>query len=186
VLLGEIAAALDSDPHAAVQVWREGFAATLQPVFLQKIEDLLIAGGDPEAALEVFRAAAAEFPDQLLVRFFLAKLLFRLELRSEAEREFKQLAQLHPESPTLSYYLGRLAERRGDTREAANEYRRVIRAARALDIHYRCAHCHEKQDEWADRCARCSSWNALAVEWRDPSVEKSLPVERPRYLAAGG
>lgn len=182
VLAGDIAALEQKDAEAAVDLWQEGFAATRQPVFLQRIEDLLIAGGDPEQALAVFRAAAAEFPDHLLVRFYLAKLLFRLELRQEAEREFQRLAAQLPDSPTVRYYLARLAERRGDSAGAASLYRGVIRDARALEIHYRCAHCHERHTEWADRCPACRSFASLAVEWRDPSAQRELPVERPDYL----
>ena len=183
VLAGDIAALEQKDAEGAVNLWQDGFAATRQPVFLQRIEDLLIAGGDPEQALAVFRAAAAEFPDHLLVRFYLAKLLFRLELRQEAEREFQRLAAQLPDSPTVRYYLARLAERRGDAAGAAVLYRGVIRDARALEIHYRCAHCHQRQAEWADRCPACRSFASLAVEWRDPTAQRALPVERPDYLS---
>ena len=182
VLAGDLAAFEQKDAAAAVDLWQDGFAATRQPVFLQRIEDLLIAGGDPEQALAVFRAAAAEFPEQLLIRFYLAKLLFRLELRQEAEREFQRLTAQLPDSPTVRYFLARLAERRGDTAGAASLYRGVIRDARALEIHYRCAHCHERQLEWADRCPACRSFASLAVEWRDPSAQRERPLERPDYL----
>lgn len=183
VLLGEVAVKHETDLGGAIERWQAGFMATQQPVFLQKIEDAMIRSGDPEGALSLFRTAAAELPDNVLIRFFLAKLLFRLELRTEAEREFGRLAALHPDSATVSYFLGRLAERRGDLRNCAEHYRAVIRGARALDIHYLCAKCGERRADWADRCGRCRAFNSFAVEWRDPEAQDKLSAERPDYVA---
>ena len=63
--------------------------------------------------------------------------------------------------PVCEATLGAVFERRGETREAFEEYRRALQLGHAFDWPYRCEACGASAPMWQDRCAQCHRWNAL-------------------------
>jgi lipopolysaccharide biosynthesis regulator YciM len=63
--------------------------------------------------------------------------------------------------PVVHAFLGAIFERRGQAREAFEEYRKALRLARAFTWPYRCRDCGETTPTWEDRCPRCGRWNSL-------------------------
>lgn len=158
--------------EAAVQVWAAGFEQTGSPVFLGIVEEHFLSEEDPGRAIEAAQEAVARSRKDFLPRFFLAKLYLRLEMIDEAHREFMALASRATTSPTLHAYLGGVLERRGEYREAASEYRQVIKDLDYLKLLYRCQVCDERSAAWADRCGVCGEWNQIALDFgEDPSLE---------------
>ena len=60
-------------------------------------------------------------------QFYLGKLFFRLEMLDDAAAILQSLEGRASYAPTLHYLLGRIHERRRNTRDAAIEYRKVIK-----------------------------------------------------------
>jgi len=156
----------------AVQVWAGGFQQTGSPVFLTMVEEHFLAEEDPEGAIEAMREAVARSTRDFLPRFFLAKLYLRLEMIDEAHREFRALSSRATASPTLHAYLAAVLERRGEFREAAGEYRLVIKDLDHLKLQYRCQVCDERYAAWDDRCGICGEWNQIALDFgEDPTLD---------------
>ncbi len=83
IMLGE-AELLQGNEATALDSWRAGFTRTGSPVFLQRIEDHHIESETPAQAIETVRSLIAQTDHDLLLRFFLGRLYYRLEMHDEA------------------------------------------------------------------------------------------------------
>lgn len=176
IMRGE-AEQLAGRPEAALAEWRRGYEATGSPVFLQRIEDHCIEIERPEDAIETLRglaAGAATAANDLLPRFFLGRLYYRLELRDEALRVLAPLAERLAGSPTYHFLLARLHERRGDARSALDAYRACLRSLDLSTAEYLCGVCASRSPDWLDRCPRCGSWNSVEL---DIAEERLAPAD---------
>ena len=70
-------------------------------------------------------------------------------------------------APTLHYLLGRIHERRSQHREAAVQYRNVIKQTNLVQQSYLCLACDGTVAEWVDRCPACGEWNSIVEEIAD-------------------
>jgi uncharacterized OB-fold protein len=58
-------------------------------------------------------------------------------------------------------FLGAVFERRGQARDAFEEYRRALRLGHGFDWPHRCQTCGATAPTWQDRCPQCHRWNTL-------------------------
>jgi tetratricopeptide (TPR) repeat protein len=175
------------DEKGAVSTWLEAYDATHAPVLLTTLENHFLSREQPERAIEIFRHAVSTSRPDTLPRFFLGKLFYRLEMLDEALAEFSSLRDRASYTPTLSYYLARILQRRGRHDEANTHYRRIIRDGQVLSTQYRCLACDSRCDAWMDRCSTCGSWNTVSVDIReDVSLEDLGISSAPVYTAEGG
>jgi tetratricopeptide (TPR) repeat protein len=91
----------------------------------------------------------------------LGRVYFELEMLDEAADHFEKLEVRAPDVATVHAFLGAVFERRGDTLDAFDEYRRALRLARAFDWPHRCEACGAAAPTWQDRCDACHRWNTL-------------------------
>jgi tetratricopeptide (TPR) repeat protein len=185
IMLGE-ARLLEERWEEAVEVWRQGYEATRNPVLLQRIEDHFIEREQPEQAIHTLRKLIARSPDDLFPRFFLGRLYYRLEMLPEAQKVLLEIGDRILASPTYHFLLGRIHERRGEIRLAAEEY---LACARQLGVHnaeYLCQRCQARFREWQDRCDSCGSWNSveLAIEEEQLNLEDVSIVRGPIWTPA--
>ncbi|MGH9380730.1 MAG: tetratricopeptide repeat protein [Thermoanaerobaculia bacterium] len=169
VMLGE-AEELAGRHEQAVAVWRQGFAVTGSPVFLQRIEDHFIEGGDPVQAIECLRALIAAAGNDLLPRFFLGRLYYRLEMHDEALKILVPLEERIRSSPTYHLVLARIHERKGEIEEAAKAYSTSIREAGRHVAEYVCRICRARYDDWRDHCEPCRSWNSIELDFEEEQI----------------
>jgi Flp pilus assembly protein TadD len=100
------------------------------PPTLREAAALLADAGEPARAAACYEVIAAQLPQpdpELLGK--LGIVLLRAGETDGAFRAFEQCASLRPDDPRPVYYLGVVAEQRGDTPEARTQYAR----AQALD-----------------------------------------------------
>ena len=168
ILRGEVERLAGADGEA-VAAWRRGFASTGSPVFLQRIEDYFIARERPMEAIETLHEIIAEADPDVLPRFFLGRLFYRLEMHEEALRVLADLAEQVSSSPSYHYLLGRIYQRQGALERAVREFHACIQHAGLDAAEYLCRVCDKGYTDWRDRCERCGSWNA---------VELNLTVEK--------
>ncbi len=174
------------DADAAVSTWTEAYEATRAPVLLTTLEDYFLSHERPERAIAVFRHAVSTTRPDTVPRFFLGKLYYRLEMLDEALVEFNALQGRASTTPTLSYYLGRILERRNRHDEANTHYRRIVREGKLLSTQYRCLKCDGRWDAWSDRCEQCGTWNSIQVDFReDVSLEDLGISTAPVYSSEG-
>lgn len=166
IMLGE-SELLEDREAAAVAAWREGYAVTGSPVFLQRIEDHFIEQEEPLAAIETLRALIAEAENDLLPRFYLGRLYYRLEMLDEAAKLLESISERIKSSPTYHFLVGRIQHRRGDLGRAVEAYGRCLRQLEVGRAEYICRVCHTRHNEWSDSCPRCGSWNAIELDFEE-------------------
>ncbi len=159
LLLGE--AHLEAgDPREALRVWEraaEGPHPAL-PV-LSRIEQLHRAEGRPTRMISLYQDAVARQPDNLALAFGLGRVYFELAMLDEAAEQFQKMEVRAPELPLIHAYLGAILERRGQFRDAMEEYRRALRESDRIEWPHRCAACGAAHARWVDRCPTCRRWN---------------------------
>jgi lipopolysaccharide biosynthesis regulator YciM len=149
------------DAREAVRVWER--AAETHPALplLARLERAYREQDRPSRMIGLYRAAAERAPDDLALAAALGRVYFELEMLDEAADQFEKIEVRAPDLPTVHAFLGAIFERRGDTREAFDEYRRALRLAHGFDWPHRCTACGATAPRWQDRCDACRRWNTL-------------------------
>ena len=169
IMRGE-AALMSGDDDQALADWRRGFEATGSPVFLQRIEDHFIERENPLLAIETLHGLIADSRSDLLPRFFLGRLYYRLEMHEEAPKVLEGLEDRIRKSPTFHYLLARIRERRGEMQKAVESYRSSVRESGLRSAEYTCGLCRTRFEIWQARCAACGSWNSIELDFDEESV----------------
>lgn len=171
--------------HAeAVEAWFHGFETTGSPIFLTVLEEHFLSQEQPLAAIEGLKRCVARARKDTIPRFYLGKLYFRLEMLDDALAILQSLEGRASYAPTLHYLLGRIHERRRNARDAAHEYRKVIKEMDLVQLEYRCSACRATRADWAPRCAHCGEWNTVEVDFREEiSLEELGLSPAPVYTS---
>jgi len=149
------------DVREAVRTWERAVENEPALPLLARLERAYRRDGRPSRMIALYRAAAERAPDDLALAAALGRVYFELEMLDEAADQFEKLEVRAPDLPAVHAYLGAVFERRGNTREAFDEYRRALRLGGAFDWPHRCAACGARAPIWQDRCAACHRWNTL-------------------------
>lgn len=160
VALGD---ALDAggDAREAVRVWERAVDAEPSPALLARLERAYRNEGRPSRMTALYRTAAERVPDDLGVAAALGRVYFELEMLDEAADQFKKIEVRAPNVSTVHAFLGAVFERRGQAREAFDEYRRALGLHQAFNWPHRCRACGSVAPAWVDRCSQCGRWNSL-------------------------
>ena len=178
IMLGETEL-LSDRPDAAVAVWREGFERTGSPIFLQRIEDHFIEGEQPEKAIETLwsligQADQSPEANDLLPRFYLGRLYYRLEMLDEALKVLESVRERVGSSPTYHFLIARIHQRRGDHRRALEAGITCAHQLGVRDAEYQFRVCAASYPDWHDRCDRCGAWNSVELNFQE---ERLSPEE---------
>jgi len=149
------------DHREALRVWER--AAETDPVLplLARLERVYHDEGRPTRMIALYRSAVERAPDDLSLAAALGRVYFELEMLDEAADQFEKVEVRAPDLPVVHAFLGAVFERRGDVREAFDEYRRALRLGHGFDWPHRCTECGEEAVRWQDRCPSCRRWNTL-------------------------
>ncbi len=91
--------------------------------------------------IALYQAAVARQPDNLAVALALGRVYFDLSMLDEAVEQLEKVEVRAPDLPVIHAFLGAVFERRGQAREALDEYRRALRSLSSFDWPHRCAAC---------------------------------------------
>ena len=164
MLRGEIDL-IQERPDAAVESWRKAFEGTGKALFLLRIEDHFIEREEPLEAIENLHRVIADGDSDLVPRFFLGRLYYRLEMLDEALRVLSPLIERVEQSPTLFYLLARIHKRRGEMGQAVECYQACVRQAGLGAADFFCAACKARSAEWTDRCEECGAWGSIELRF---------------------
>jgi predicted Zn-dependent protease len=180
IMLGEAELLLENET-AALEEWRRGFRATGSPVFLQRLEDYFIENEEPARAIESLQKLAGDKERDLLVRFFLGRLYYRLEMLDDSLRILESLRERLDLSPTYHYLIGRIRQRRDDLPLAAGHYQKALLRLRLPAARYLCDRCGAKHEEWQGRCSGCGAWSSIDLDLEDVQLapEEAELIDRP-------
>ncbi len=185
IMLGE-AELVAGREDAALEEWRSGYRDTGSPVFLQRIEDHLIEEEQPARAIETLRHLIAEADNDLLPRFYLGRLYYRLEMHDEALKQLAAVEERIHSAPTFHFLVARIHERRGDLAQAVMAYSRCVRQLELGAAEYACRTCGARSPDWRDSCASCGSWNSVELAFEEEKLSgEALGVQEvPVWSAA--
>lgn len=162
IALGDAHAAA-GDQREAVRAWER--AAEMRPALpvLARLERVYREEGRPTRMIGLYRSATERAPDDLALAAALGRVYFELEMLDEAADVFEKLEVRAPDLAVVHAFLGAVFERRGDTRDALEEYRRALRLGHGFDWPHRCQACGASVPAWRDRCPTCQRWNTLVA-----------------------
>jgi tetratricopeptide (TPR) repeat protein len=149
------------DPREALRVWERAAEVTPALPILARLERAYRDAGRPTRMIALYQDAIERAPDDLALAVALGRVYVELEMLDEAADHFEKIEVRAPDLPVVHAFLGAVFERRGQTREAFEEYRRGLRLAHAFAVPHRCTVCGAVAPMWQDRCAGCGRWNAL-------------------------
>jgi len=149
------------DLRGAVRTWERAAEAEPALALLGRLERVYRNGDRPRRMIALYRSACERAPDNLAVAVGLGRVYFELEMLDEAAEQFEKIEVRAPDMPIVHAFLGATFERRGETREAFEEYRRALRLARGFDWPHACVACGASGMAWEDRCPRCLRLNTL-------------------------
>lgn len=177
ILLGDAERLAGSDAEA-IRQWQAAYARLGDPVLLQRIEDHFIERAQPREAIETLHQLIGGAENDLLPRFFLGRLYYRLEMHDEALQVLPDLAERIEKSPSYHFLLARIHHRRDRFERAAESYLACIREL-GIGADYRCRVCAARATSWADRCAECGAWNAVELDFKEEKISaEELGVHR--------
>lgn len=172
---------LQDQEAQGLEIWLEGFRTTGEGALLQEVEDFFIQSGRPEDGLGVLRRVSATSEHGTTARFFLGKMLYRLEILDEALEHFQEVRAQVVYSPILFFFMAKIHARRGRLEQALTEYRQLLRNIGILKLRYECSACGHRSPDYTDRCEGCGSWNSLHFLFR----ETGLPTDQPQRPETG-
>ena len=171
----------------AVEIWRKGFESTGSPIFLSTLEDHFLQLEEPEMAIEVLKQLVWGAKRDVVPRFFLGKLYYRLEMLDEALETFNSLGSKVSYAPTIHFYVARILQRRGDFVQAAREYDRLLNQVDPLRLEYTCSVCSSRYSAWRDFCETCGEWNSVQLELKEQRTLEELGISSaPVYQSEPG
>ena len=149
------------DHREAIRVWER--AAETRPALplLARLERAYRHDARPSRMIALYRTACERAPDDLALAAALGRVYFELEMLDEAADQFEKLEVRAPDLPVVHAFLGAVFEKRGQARDAFDEYRRALRLGRGFDWPHRCEACAAVTPTWQDRCPQCQRWNTL-------------------------
>ncbi|HET8579259.1 MAG TPA: tetratricopeptide repeat protein [Methylomirabilota bacterium] len=147
------------EAREALRSWERGVEAQPALPLLARIEQLHRDEGRPTRMISLYEEAARRQPENLAVAFGLGRVYFELAMLDEAAEQFEKMEVRAPELPAIHAYLGAIFERRGQLREALDEYRRALRYTESFDWPHCCVVCGTAHPHWVDRCPSCRRWN---------------------------
>ncbi len=175
IKLGEAYKALDQD-QTAIEIWNKGFEITNSPIFLRSLEDHFLEKEQPFEAIEALKVCISKSKKDIIPRFFLGRLYYRLEMLDEAQTTLESLENRASYAPTLHFLLGRIHERRKNFEGAADKFKNVIKEAELVKLEYRCFACQAKLPDWYDRCPECGDWNNIEIDIKENISYEELGI----------
>lgn len=147
------------DSREALRAWERAVETHPELPLLARLEQAYRIAGRPTRMIALYQAASARAPESVPLAFALGRVYFELAMLDEAADQFQKVEVREPNLPGLHAVLGAIFERRGQTAEAFEEYRRALTLSGAFDWPYRCSACGAEHGRWIDRCPSCRGWN---------------------------
>jgi lipopolysaccharide biosynthesis regulator YciM len=147
----------------AAELWEKAYKMTSSVLLLYRLEDLYLKQGEPGKAIELYTQAVSWKPQDSVIKFFLGKLYYRLEMIDEAFDILSTVDWGDKEYRDVHKLLGNIYLRRGSLGLAASEFKKALGFRKQIIIPYVCSNCDLKTIDWSGRCPNCGRWNTFGV-----------------------
>ncbi len=153
----------EGNTKVAAALLEKSFEMTGDLILLLRLEDFFIETGEPDRILKIYHQAVEKDRQNIVLRFYLGKLYYRLEMIDDA---FDTLSDLEPQVesfPDLHKILGNIHVRRGDLSFAVEAFKKGLKLKNRVLIPFYCGQCDFHTVEWSGRCGRCGRWNSYVA-----------------------
>jgi lipopolysaccharide biosynthesis regulator YciM len=152
----------EKDTEGAINYLEKLYDQTKSIIFLVRLEDLLISVGEPSRLLRIYRTATTNSPNDSVLKLFMAKLYYRLEMLDDALGIIDRI-----DTGAIGIYFeneirrlkGGILIKRGQHEGAVKEFQKIINLKKTILIPYTCTNCGFETNEWTGRCPSCKDWN---------------------------
>lgn len=169
----------------AVEILEKVYRKTGNIILLHRLEELYLEMGEPGEIIRVYQEAGERDPHNPVLKFYLGKLYYRLEMIDEA---FDLLSTLEgPQDQMADYHkiMANLYLRKQHTDSAVEELKRALGFKKRVVVPYRCTNCQQESADWSGRCPRCARWNTyVALPWVDTTSPGAHRPEGAREAAS--
>lgn len=156
---------------SAAEILEKVYAKTGNIILLHRLEELYLDMGEPGEIIRIFQQASQRDPHNPVLKFYLGKLYYRLEMVDEA---YDLLSNLEgPPDQMADYHkiMANLYLRKQQMDLAVEELKKALGFKKRVVVPYRCTRCQHESAEWAGRCDRCGAWNTFVAQpWVDTSA----------------
>jgi tetratricopeptide (TPR) repeat protein len=151
----------EGKPQNAAELLEKAFGITRNIILLHRLEELYLELDEPEQIIRIYQEAIQRDPGNKVLRFYLGKLYYRLEMVEDAFDTLAELESSEERFPDLHKILGNLYLRRGQLGLAVDEFKKALNLKKLVVVPYYCPLCDYHTTEWSGRCQRCGQWNTF-------------------------
>ncbi|MDP2753044.1 MAG: tetratricopeptide repeat protein [Nitrospirota bacterium] len=150
----------EGETEEAINLLEKGYEQTSSMVILSRLEDLLINVGEPARLIRIYKNNLSKNPQDPLMKFFLGKLYYRLEMIDDAFETLTSIDTGGTAYPDLYQLMGNLYMKRNQIDRAVYEFKRALDVYKPVfSLSYRCKDCGYMSSEWSGRCTNCKKWS---------------------------
>ena len=154
----------EGNTSEAADLLLKGYETTQSLVILTRLEDHYISEGEPGTIIDLYQKAVQKNPNDVKLRFFLAKLYYRLEMIDHVLETVNAIDPAALDFPGLHLLLAGVYERRSENEKALDEYKNALKINKPLVVPYCCSECSYSSMDWSGRCPECDSWNSFILD----------------------
>ena len=150
----------EGEIEEAINILEKSYEKTSSTIVLSRLEDLLINVGEPARLIRIYKNSLLKNPQDTLMKFFLSKLYYRLEMIDDAFETLTSVDTGGAVYPRLHQLMGNLYMKRNQINRAVDEFKKALEFnKRALSLSYSCNNCGYISLEWSGRCPNCKIWS---------------------------
>lgn len=154
----------EGETEEAINLLEKSHEQTSSMIVLLRLEDLLISVGEPLRLIRIYKSNISKNPQDPLIKFFLAKLYYRLEMIDDAFETMAAVDTGGTVYPEMSQLMGNLYMKRNQTDRAVYEFKKALEAHKcAFSLSYSCKNCGHTSSEWSGRCSNCLQWSTYQL-----------------------
>jgi tetratricopeptide (TPR) repeat protein len=154
----------EGNVEEAEDILQKGYSSTSAFILLARLEDHLIAMGEPGKTIEFYQKAIQKAPGNQMLQFFLAKLYYRLEMIDYALETAAGIDTSVFDSSDLHVLLGNIYVRHSQHSRAVEEFKKAMKVEKPFMSPFCCAKCGYTSKDWTGRCPECRLWNTFALD----------------------
>jgi len=164
----------------AAEILEKVYAKTGNVIVLHRLEELYLEMGEPGEILRVYETAIQRDPQNSVLKFYLGKLYYRLEMVDEAYDLLSTLERPQDQPSDFHKIMANLYLRKQQMELAVEELKKALGFKKRVVVPYRCLRCQQESAEWSGRCRHCGVWNTyVALPWVDRSGSEPLRDSGP-------
>jgi lipopolysaccharide biosynthesis regulator YciM len=150
----------EGETEEAINLLEKSYEQTSSMIVLSRLEDLLINVGEPARLIRIYKNSLSKNPQDPLMKFFLGKLYYRLEMIDDAFETLTSIDTGGSAYPDLHQLMGNLYIKRNQIDRAVYEFKKTLDVYKpAFSLSYSCKVCGYTSSEWSGRCSNCKKWD---------------------------